>query len=778
MNINLKIEAENYIKQHFHIAPENTNAKQLYETVSTVSMLNLHDTWSKEKPQKKGCYFSAEFLTGRLIYNNMLNLGILKDCEEFLTELGFDPAVMEEIEDCALGNGGLGRLAACFLDSAATHGIALDGYGIRYHYGLFKQSFENGFQKEAPDDWLAYGDPWSIRRENCAVTVEFADQKVKAVPYDMPVIGYGAKTINTLRLWEAEAFGGFDFEAFNEQDYDAAFAERNRAEALCQVLYPNDDTSEGKKLRLKQQYFFTSASLQSILREYEKTHGNDYSKLAECFAVQLNDTHPVLSIPELVRLMVEKAHITFEEAFEISRNVFAYTNHTVMAEALESWDVSLFLSVIPHVYPYVVMLQNHLTRTLDSLGVDKNSQSAYSIISGNRVQMANLAVFSSRATNGVAAIHTEILKNNVLNQWYRIFPERFQNKTNGITQRRWLALCNPELSEFFTSRIGDGWIKDLTELEKFRSYTEDPTVVEEFRANKHHKKKQLCDYILKHEGISLSPDFIFDIQIKRLHEYKRQFLNALSILDTYYRIKDGSLTNYHPTVFLFGAKSAPGYMRAKGIIKFINEIAKLLANDPDTRDILKVVFVQNYNVSYAEKIIPAADISQQISTAGTEASGTGNMKLMLNGAVTLGTMDGANIEIVQQAGIENNYIFGAEVDEIESLKGRYDSLACYNANPRIRKALDTLIDGTFDDGGSGVFKELHDSILKGASWHTPDHYFLLHDFISYCDIREKANAEYRDRAAFSKKCLLNAISAGKFSSDRTILEYHRDIWCK
>ena len=761
----------------FGTTPETATVKQLYAAVSGAAMSCLRENWVKTEGQKRACYFSAEFLIGRVIYSNLLNMGLLDACNTYLHAHGRDVGMFEEIEDDALGNGGLGRLAACFLDSAATHGLPLDGYGIRYRYGLFKQYFQDGFQKETPDDWLRFGDPWSVRREEDAVTIHFGDETVLAVPYDMPVIGYGGGTVNTLRLWQSEAPDGFDFDLFNQQKYTDATARRSRAEAISAVLYPNDDTIEGKRLRLKQQYFFSSASLQSILREYTERHGEDFSCFSQEYAIQLNDTHPVVSIPELLRILMADYLLPFDRALEIVRATFAYTNHTIMAEALEKWDISLFLSVLPQVYPYVVMLDDALGRELREKGITGQARDGYRILSGGMVHMARIAIFATHSTNGVARIHTEILKQTALRPWYDVWPERFNNKTNGITQRRWLALCNPELSAFITDRIGDKWITDLCELEKLRPYVEDPQSLEQFCQIKQQKKRQLCDYVQVHEhGFALCPDFLFDIQIKRLHEYKRQLLNAFSILDLYYGLKDGRVTQFTPTAFLFGAKAAPGYYRAKAIIKLINEIARLIAADPEVSQKIQVLFVQNYNVSYAEKLIPAADLSEQISTAGTEASGTGNMKLMLNGAPTLGTLDGANIEIVEQAGAENNYIFGATVEQIATQAAGYDPKALYESEPRIRRVLDALIDGTLSDNGTGMFRDLYDSILKGASWHHADQYFLLLDFLPYCDAKLRANADYADKLSYAKKCLYNISAAGKFSSDRTILEYAKEIW--
>lgn len=750
---------------------------ELYNAVSKAAMRTLGKEQGLDAKEKKVCYLSAEFLIGRLVYSNLLNLGLLNQFTELMSENNIDIRVFEDIEDAALGNGGLGRLAACFLDSGASVGVTLNGYGLRYRYGLFKQYFEEGFQKETADDWQKAGDPWSVRKDEEKVEIHFKNQSVFAVPYDTPVIGYGAKKINTLRLWQSEPMETFDFELFNDQKYDKAYKEKNDAEAITCVLYPNDDTDAGKKLRLKQQYFFSSASLQDIVKRYKKAFGSDFTHFASEYAIQLNDTHPVVAIPELIRILMEEEGLTFAKAFKIARETFAYTNHTVMAEALEKWSVNLFKSVIPNVYKYVVMIQKALLKELAEFGVKEKDQEQYFIIDKNDlIHMARLAIFASHSTNGVAWIHTEILKNDALKEWYALYPERFNNKTNGITQRRWLALANMELSGFITDKIGNSWITDLDKLKDLEKFKDDKAVIKQFDDIKKIKKRQLADYIEKKEGVKINPDFIFDIQVKRLHEYKRQLLNAFSILDIYYGLKDGRIKDFNPTVFIFGAKAAPGYFRAKGIIKFINEIAKMISEDKDVNDKLQVVFVSNYNVSYAEKITPAADFSEQISTAGTEASGTGNMKFMLNGAVTLGTYDGANVEIVEQAGEENNYIFGARVEDIEKIKKTYNPKKLYKENPRIKRVVDTLIDGTFDDEGTGMFKELYTSLLEGASWHKADHYYLLLDLLSYCDAKLQGNKDYANTYEFRRKCFINTANAGKFSSDRTIRDYAREVW--
>ena len=777
MNRNFKSNVVTILDLDYGTTIRKATTKELYNALSKAAMNTLDKEWGLTASNKKVCYLSAEFLIGRLIYSNLHNMGLANQFAELMSENNLDIRMFEDIEDAALGNGGLGRLAACFLDSAATIGVTLNGYGIRYKYGLFKQYFEDGFQKEMPDDWQRFGDPWSVRREDEKVRIDYKDQSVYAVPYDTPVIGYGAKTINTLRLWQAEPVDGFNFELFNEQKYQEAVKNRDEAEAICSLLYPNDDTDEGKKLRLKQEYFFSAAAIQDIIRSYKKKHDNDFSHFTTEYAIQLNDTHPVIAITEFIRIMIEQEGMTFAKAQRIARDIFAYTNHTVMSEALEKWGVGLLQSVIPQVYKYIEMYNNALIKELEANGKKTpESKKQYLILDDNTVHMARLAIYGTHSTNGVARLHTEILKNDALKEWYEIYPERFNNKTNGITQRRWLAMANMELSGFITDKIGNSWITDLTYLTNLMKYVDDPQVIKEFADIKHIKKRQLADFIEKKEGIRINPDFIYDIQIKRLHEYKRQLLNAFSILDIYYGIKSGRIIDFNPTVFIFGAKAAPGYFRAKGIIKYINEIAKLIENDPDMKDKLQVVFVSNYNVSYAEKLTPAADVSEQISTAGTEASGTGNMKFMLNGAVTLGTFDGANVEIVEQAGEENNFIFGARVEDIEKLGDTYDPKKIYEDNPRIKKVVDTLVDGTFSDGGNGMFEELYKSILEGASWHKPDHYYLLLDFIPYVTAKLRVNKNYSDQYDFRRKCFINTANAGIFSSDRTIRDYNNEVW--
>ncbi len=769
------------LREDYRCTLEEASTWQLHNALSRAVMDLIAGDWRASEDARsharRAGYLSAEFLVGRAVYNNLCCLGILDEVRALMAEHGVDIGRFEEIEDAALGNGGLGRLAACFLDSAATLGLPLDGYGIRYRFGLFRQTIEDGFQKEYADHWTRYGDPWSVRREEESVQVVYADQTVKAVPYDMPIIGYGTRNVGTLRLWQAEPLEEFDFTLFNSQKYDEAVREKNRAEDISRVLYPNDDTEEGKILRFKQQYFFSSASLQSMIRDYKRAYGNDLSGFGERYAVQLNDTHPVVSIPELCRLLMDGEGMSFLDAFAVAQKTFSYTNHTIMAEALEKWDVHLVERVTPRVYAIIRMINEHLSRTLIQKKIPFAQRRQYRLIDHSCVHMARLAIYAGHTTNGVAEIHTEILKNTALREWYALYPERFQNKTNGITQRRWLLLCNPGLSALITRLLGSGaWITDLDRLQELRRFADDEGVLREFIAIKQENKRKLAQVIAEREGVELSEGMLFDIQVKRLHEYKRQFLNALAILDMYYGIKDGRIKDFTPTAYIFGAKSAPGYARAKAIIHFICEIAKLVNNDPDVAGLMKVVFVQNYNVSYAEKLVCAADLSEQISTAGTEASGTSNMKFMLNGTVTLGTYDGANVEIVREAGEENNYIFGAQVEEIDALRPTYNPQAIYEGNPRIRRVLDTLVDGTFTDSGNGEFQELHDAILKGASWHKPDHYFLLQDFESYVDTRLCAGKDFLDPLPFARKGWLNMAGAGIFSSDRTIRQYAEDIW--
>ncbi|MGN1110519.1 MAG: glycogen/starch/alpha-glucan phosphorylase [Oscillospiraceae bacterium] len=727
---------------------------------------------------RSASYLSMEFLVGRAVYNNILCLGLHDYAEELLGSVGASLSDLEDIEDAALGNGGLGRLAACFLDSAASMKLPLTGYGIRYKYGLFRQTIENGFQKEYADDWTRFGDPWSVRSEENAVIIHYSTGDVKAVPYDMPIFGYKNDFAGTLRLWQAEPINAFDFEAFNRQDYFEAARGQIEAENISGTLYPNDDARAGKLLRLKQEYFFSAASMADLVRRHLEA-GRALAAFAEYNSVQLNDTHPVIAIPELIRILIGKG-MDFEEALDIAKKTFNYTNHTIMAEALEKWGKDLVEELLPEVYTIILRINEAFISDMYRRGMPREQIEKMQPVSGGVVHMAKLAIYCSQHVNGVAKIHTEILKKDALPEWYELYPERFTNKTNGITPRRWIGLCNPALSALITELLGsDKWLTDLSQLSKLRSYADDKTILGTFSNIKHKNKTALAKYIKEKEGVEIDPDSIFDIQIKRLHEYKRQLLNAFSILYIYFGIKDGSIakSNLAPVTYIFGAKSAPGYARAKAIIKYINEIANLVNNDPDLNGLIKVVFVQNYNVSYAEKLVVAADLSEQISTAGTEASGTGNMKFMLNGTMTLGTYDGANVEICEEAGEENNYIFGARVEDLARIMPTYDPRKLYSENTRIARVLNTLIDGTFSDGGSGAFRELYYSLLDGASWHRADNYYLLGDLESYVAAKLKANSDFRfNHDEFIKKCWLNMSAAGKFSSDRTIADYAEEIW--
>lgn len=772
--------AEIFSKAEYGKTLNKLSGWELNYSLSKALMDYIQNNWEKSceksKYNRRAYYFSAEFLMGRLINNNLLSVGMLNETEKLLLEKGVSLNNLETVEDSALGNGGLGRLAACFLDSASALNLSLDGYGIRYKYGLFKQKTVNGFQTETADDWTTFGDPWSIRKESESLTVKFKDFSVKAIPYDMPVISYNQKNIRTLRLWQSEPLEPFDFEMFNSQNFEKALKLKNKAEDISRVLYPNDTKPQGKILRFRQQYFFCSASLQDILKNFKANYGCEFSKLPKKITVQLNDTHPIVAIPEFIRLL-NKEGLSFEESFEICKDIFNYTNHTVLPEALEKWEVDLIKKTVPEIYKVIVKINSNYKKDMQILNIPEKEIEQNAIIQNNTVQMVNIACYCSRFVNGVAEIHTKILKDRVLRFWYKINPEKFVNVTNGITQRRWLALCNPELTKLIKNLLGtDDFIKDLSLLKELEKYAQNKDVLNEFAKIKYANKLKLKEYVKLNDGYILNENTIFDVQIKRLHEYKRQLLNIFAILEIYFRIKEGSLVNFTPTTYIFAAKAAPGYKRAKGIIKLINEVAKLIENDIEVNKYIKVVFLSNYNVSYAEKIIPAADVSEQISTAGTEASGTGNMKLMLNGAVTLGTYDGANIEIVNKAGLNNNYIFGNTVEEIEKVKETYNPVEIYQSNYSVKRVLDSLVNGTLSDGGTGYFSELYNSILYGESWHKADNYYLLLDFEDYINAKIEINNDYKDKFLFLKKCWLNMCNAGSFSSDRALKEYAKKIW--
>lgn len=771
---------QGYALTTFGMNFEDLGNKEKYTVFSKAIMEDILPQWQaslkKFDGKKKAYYLSAEFLMGRALSNNLINLRKLEEMKEMLEGLGIDYNALEEAEsDAGLGNGGLGRLAACFLDSAATLNYSLTGYGIRYNYGIFEQQFINGYQVEKGDEWLSQGDSWSVRREDKKVLVTFKDQTVVAVPYDTPIIGFGGDTINTLRLWQSEAVNAFDFGAFNNQDYDKAVKEKNDAENISKVLYPNDSMEKGKILRLKQQYFFVSASLQDLIREHKKNH-NDFKNFAKLHAVQLNDTHPAVAVPELVRLLGLEG-VSFKKAMSIAVDTFAYTNHTILKEALEQWSVKLYKKILPDVYKIIVKIDNMMKKELLEKGVSEDKLSEFAIIADGNIKMAWLSIYGTHSTNGVAQLHTNILKETELREWYLLYPERFNNKTNGITQRRWLLEANPLLAEFITELLGDeSWITNLDNLKELKKFASDDEVIRRFIEIKKSKKKELKEYILAKEGVEIDENSVFDIQIKRLHEYKRQILNAFHILYLYNRLKEDETFDITPRTFIFGAKAAPGYDRAKAIIKFINAIAELVNNDESIKGKIKVVFVENYGVSYAQRLFPAADISEQISTAGKEASGTGNMKFMLNGAPTIGTFDGANVEIVEEAGLENNYIFGLTVEQIEEIKDSYDPVKELKKNKRLKKVVDALTDGTFDLKPQETFEELKNSLLKGASWHTPDNYFVIKDFDAYVEAQEKVGEDFKNELEFYRKAFINMASAGKFSSDRTIEEYAKEIW--
>ncbi|CAM3134887.1 glycogen/starch/alpha-glucan phosphorylase [Streptobacillus felis] len=793
------------LRRQYSKTLEDAKEYEIYYAVARATMDEITEHWyntkkTRQQDQVKQMYYlSAEFLMGRYMSNNLINLRYNDVMREVLEELGVDINKLEDYEmDAGLGNGGLGRLAACFLDSLATLGLPGHGYGLRYKYGMFEQKIENGFQVEYPDDWQQYGTPWCVKRIDRVFEVKFGGdieihkdevgkeyfkrvntENVLAVAYDVPVIGYGNNVINTLRLWEARSPEGFDLKLFNSQNYILASEKEVRAKDISRVLYPNDTEREGKILRLKQQFFFTSASLQDIIRRHKATFGNNFALLPEKVAIQLNDTHPVVAIPELMRILLDQEKLSWDEAWEISKKVFAYTNHTILSEALEKWEINIFRPLLPRIYQIIEEINRRfLIELSNKVNGDYDKIKRMSIIGDDKVKMAWLAIVGSHAVNGVAELHTEILKNQELKDWYELYPEKFQNKTNGITQRRWLLNANPELASLITELIGDKWIVDLTELKKLEAYLDDENVLNRLSDIKKENKVKLAKYIKETTGVEVDVNSIFDIQVKRLHEYKRQLLNVLHIMDLYNKLKENPLLDVTPRTFIFGAKAAPGYRRAKGIIKLINTVAEVVNNDTSINNKIKVVFLENYRVSLAEKIFPAADISEQISTAGKEASGTGNMKFMLNGALTLGTMDGANVEIVEEVGIENAYIFGLKADEVLRLEGygKYDPRVDYETVEGLKKVLEQLIDGTYDDSHTGIFRELYNSLLNGVEGNRPDVYFVLKDFADYRKAQEKISKDYKDQKTWLRKSLINIANGGKFSSDRTIQDYAENIW--
>lgn len=766
---------------------EQATKREKYVALSKSIMDLIQEDWidTKEKTSKKrnAYYLSAEFLIGRSMGNNLLNLGILDEVKQVLKEIDIDFDELEDLEeDAALGNGGLGRLAACFMESGATESLPLQGYGVRYSQGIFEQKLINGFQFEEGDNWLEHGDFWSVRKESEAQIINFRDFKVRAIPYDVPVVGYRNGVVNTLRLWQAEPFrnGGFDFGKFNNFEYDESVRDKNIAEDITRVLYPNDIQRRGKLLRLLQQYFFVSASMLDVIEKYKNNYPDDkrFANFPQYHVFQLNDTHPVIAIPELIRILLDQEGLGWEEAFNIASKVFAFTNHTVLQEALEKWSVDLIEEVAPRCLDIIREIDRRFLGELKIKNYNPDVIASYRIVKGDLVEMAFLATYMSTSINGVAEIHTEILKKDTLKQWYDLTPEKFNNKTNGVTPRRWLQYSNPKLTSLIDELLGsEDWKHDMTLLKGLEKFADDKEVLNKLIEIKKEKKIELANYIKKTEGIEIDPTSIFDIQIKRLHEYKRQLLNALHIVYLYNQIKKNPNLKMNPTTFIFGGKAAPGYFRAKGIIKFINEIANLINNDPVVQDKIKVIFISNYRVSYAEKLFPAADVSEQISTAGKEASGTGNMKFMMNATVTLGTLDGANVEIFDAAGLSNNYLFGAKEDELAEIEATYDSKWYYHNNKDIMDAVDILInEKIISDDGTYHFLDIYNELVNPQNGDRADRYFLLKDFESYKEVHARANNDYSDKLAYARKGLINLANSGIFSSDRTIKQYAEEIW--
>jgi len=772
----------NHLRAEYAHQPESASPFEFWTALSRTVVEMLADRWETSiahyTQQRQAHYFSAEFLEGRSLVNNLVNLGLYETVRDAVASLGFDLTTLEEQEnDAALGNGGLGRLAACFLDSCATQNLPVTGYGILYRYGLFRQAIENGFQKEYPDVWMERGYPFIVRRYEEKVLIHYNDMDVFAVPYDMPITGFGTDNVNTLRLWRAEPAEEFDFNLFNSQRFDDAVLHRNRVNDIYRVLYPNDTSYDGKVLRVRQQYFFVSASLQSIIREHLKTHDGNLKNFAEWHSIQLNDTHPVIGIPELLRLLMDEHGMSWDEAWAITSKTFAYTNHTVMAEALEKWDISIFQFLFPRIMEIVNHIDYLFRQDMQARGMQYDRINYLAPLGDGKIRMAWLACYGSFSINGVAALHTQILKTDTLREFHELWPEKFSNKTNGVTPRRWLRTCNPELSGLLTELTGnESWVTSLETLKDLEKYVSDDSVMNRFLEIKRQRKVKLADFIAKNEGVKIDPDSIFDVQIKRLHEYKRQLLNALEILDTYFQIKDNPAADIHPRTYIFAAKAAPGYFKAKAVIKFINEIARLVNNDPDVKDRIKVVFIANYNVSRAEMIFPASDLSEQISTVGLEASGTGNMKFMMNGALTIGTYDGANVEIAGIVGPENCFIFGQKVEDFLAAKGYYNPQWQYNNIPGLKRCVDTLINGTFSDAGTGMFQDLYNGLLYGSNWQPADPFYVLGDFDDYRKARQYTDRIYRDRLDWARKCWVNIVRSGFFSSDRTIHDYASEIW--
>ena len=797
-------DVRNNVKTLFRKEVEEATPQQLFQAVSYAVKEAIIDDWlatqkQYEKDDPKTVYYmSMEFLLGRALGNNLINMTAYKEVKEALEEMGIDLNVIEDQEpDPALGNGGLGRLAACFLDSLATLGYASYGCGIRYRYGMFKQKIRDGYQVEAPDNWLKDGNPFELRRPEYAKEVRFGGnirveydetgkthfvqenyESVMAIPYDYPIVGYGNHIVNTLRIWDAEAIVDFQLDSFDRGDYHKAVEQENLAKNIVEVLYPNDNHIAGKELRLKQQYFFVSASIQAAITKFKKKHG-DISKLPEKVTFQMNDTHPTVAVAELMRILLDEENLGWNEAWDITTKCCAYTNHTIMSEALEKWPIDLFSRLLPRVYQIVQEINRRFVEQVRRMypgNEDKVRKMA--ILMDGQVRMAHMAIIAGYSVNGVARLHTEILKHQELKDFYEMMPEKFNNKTNGITQRRFLLHGNPLLADWVTDHIGDGWITDLSQMSKLKPLADDPKARAEFMDIKYKNKERLAKYILEHNGVEIDPRSIYDVQVKRLHEYKRQLLNILHVMYLYNQIKEHPEMSFYPRTFIFGAKASAGYVRAKEIIKLINSVADVVNNDLSINGKLKVVFIEDYRVSNAEWIFAAADVSEQISTASKEASGTGNMKFMMNGAPTLGTMDGANVEIVDEVGIDNAFIFGLSADEVINYEqnGGYNPYDIYNNDPDIHRVVDQMVDGTYSNGDTEMYRDLYNSLLNNQGGSRADMYFILKDFRSYADAQARAMEAYKDKEKWAKMALKNTACCGKFSADRTIQEYVDDIW--
>ena len=800
-----KAAVKENVKTLYRKKIEEASKQQIFQAVSYAVKDIIMDDWFEtqnkyeEENVKTVYYMSMEFLMGRALGNNLINMTAYTEVKEALDEMGIDLNVIEDEEpDAALGNGGLGRLAACFLDSLATLNYPAYGCGIRYRYGMFKQKIKDGYQVETPDNWLKEGNPFELRREEYAKEVRFGGnirfeknpetgrdefiqenyESVLAIPYDMPIIGYGNHVVNTLRIWDAQAIVDFQLDSFDRGDYHKAVEQENLAKTIVEVLYPNDNHYAGKELRLKQQYFFISASLQELIAKYKRTN-SDVRKLYEKVVIQMNDTHPTVAVPELMHLLIDQEGLTWEEAWDVTTKTCAYTNHTIMAEALEKWPIDLFSKLLPRIYQIVQEIDRRFVNEVRAkYPGNEEKVRKMAILWDGQVRMANMAIIAGFSVNGVAKLHTEILKNEQLKDFYEMMPEKFNNKTNGITQRRFLAHGNPLLADWVTDKIGDGWITDLAQISKLKPYAEDEKARKEFMDIKYQNKVRLAKYIKEHNGIDVDPRSIFDVQVKRLHEYNRQLLNILHVMYLYNQIKEHPEMSFYPRTFIFGAKAAAGYQRAKETIKLINSVADVVNNDRSINGKIKVVFIEDYRVSNAELIFAAADVSEQISTASKEASGTGNMKFMLNGAPTLGTMDGANVEIVEEVGIENAFIFGLSSEEVINYEnnGGYNPTDIYFNDWELKRVIDQLMDGTYAKGDHEMYKNLYNSLLNTQCTDRADTYFILKDFRSYADAQKRVEEAYRDQDRWSKMAMLNTACSGKFTSDRTIEEYVKDIW--